>query len=97
MICRAELTDVRELNSFINRSGGIPVLKQAFGAFNTNSLIENCHLTLLVKDPQTEKCIGCLTVNDSVEMSAEVDSFELKLELLNKYMPVTVRCFIRNV
>ena len=72
-------------------------MKQAFGSFSANALLETAYLTLVITDPpsfedggKAPKILGCLCINDNSTLSGDADSFENKIEQLNEYLPVTV-------
>lgn len=103
---RAEIGDSNNINNFFNRSGGTPVLKQAFGAFSATAIVETAYLSIVVneathptepegkddddKPPKDLRCLGLLSISDNTSLAGEPGSFESRIAELNEYIPCTV-------
>lgn len=89
--------DVRDLTSCVNATGGSGFYKAIFGPYHLPSLLDLSYLSLVVENKESDfgtiklsNLDGFISVNDSIPLLTESQSFEHVIEVLKYHIPVSV-------
>lgn len=95
----AESDDVREINSAIQNTGGPGFYKAMFSSYHLPTLLDTSYLSMVSRIQGHETSDnpnlveGFVSINDSIPLMSDPQSFDKVLDALKNFIPVNVRQF----
>lgn len=95
----AESEDVREINSAIQNTGGPGFYKAMFSSYHLPTLLDTSYLSMVSRIQGHETSDnpnlveGFVSINDSIPLMSDPQSFDKVLDALKNFIPVNVRQF----
>lgn len=93
----AESDDVREINSAIQNTGGPGFYKAMFSSYHLPTLLDTSYLSMVSRiqghetDDNPNLVEGFVSINDSIPLMPDPQSFDKVLDALKNFIPVNVR------
>ena len=93
----AEIEDVREINFAIQNTGGPGFYKAMFSAYHVPTLLDTSYMSYVsrIEGHETEDnpnlVEGFVTINDSIPLMSDPQSYEKVINALKNFIPITVK------
>lgn len=92
-----ESDDVREINSAIQNTGGPGFYKAMFSSYHLPTLLDTSYLSMVSRiqghetDDNPNLVEGFVSINDTIPLMPDPQSFDKVLDALKNFIPVNVR------